>query len=72
MYPTYYEEVLTRLRPGGVIVLDNMLLSGTVLNPQHAAAHAIAGLNDTIARDARVENVFLTIRDGVQVVRKKA
>jgi caffeoyl-CoA O-methyltransferase len=71
-YPVYYEEVLARTRPGGVIVLDNMFLSGYALDPQNEAAHAIASLNATIANDARVENVLLTVRDGVQLVRKKS
>jgi caffeoyl-CoA O-methyltransferase len=71
-YPLYYEEIVTRTRPGGVIVLDNMFYSGEALHPHDAASHAIAALNRVIARDPRVENVLLTIRDGVQVVRKKS
>lgn len=69
-YPAYYEEVLKRTRPGGLIVIDNMFLSGRVLNPQDEAAQAVAELNRTITRDERVENVLLTIRDGVQLIRK--
>lgn len=69
-YPVYYEEVLKRTRPGGVILLDNMLLSGRILDPQDAASRAIDQLNETISRDPRVENVLLTVRDGVQFVRK--
>ncbi len=71
MYPRYYEEILARTRPGGVIVLDNMFLSGEALRPHHADSFAIATLNRTIVLDPRVENVLLTIRDGVQLVRKK-
>ncbi len=71
-YPQYYEEVITRTRPGGVIVLDNMFRSGEALRPHDAASHAIASLNRIIARDQRVENVLLTVRDGVQLVRKKS
>jgi predicted O-methyltransferase YrrM len=70
-YPQYYEEVLERTRPGGLIVIDNMFLSGRVLEPQDETAHAVAELNRTITRDGRVENVLLTIRDGVQLIRKK-
>jgi caffeoyl-CoA O-methyltransferase len=70
-YPKYYEEVVKRTRSGGLIAVDNMFLAGRVLDPQDEAAHAVAELNQTITRDERVENVLLTIRDGVQLVRKK-
>lgn len=70
-YPVYYEEILARTRPGGVIVMDNMFLSGRVLDPQDDAARAVDKLNRDIAADERVENVLLTIRDGVQLIRKK-
>jgi caffeoyl-CoA O-methyltransferase len=71
-YPDYYEEILKRTRPGGVILLDNMLLSGQVLDPQNGISKTIAQLNETISKDDRVENVLLTVRDGVQFVRKKS
>lgn len=70
-YPQYYEEILARTRPGGLIVMDNMFLSGRVLDPQDDTAHIVADLNRAITEDARVENVLLTVRDGVQLVRKK-
>jgi len=70
-YPAYYEEVVKRTPSGGLIVIDNMFLSGRVLDPQDEAAQAVAELNQTITQDKRVENVLLTIRDGVQLVRKK-
>jgi predicted O-methyltransferase YrrM len=69
-YPQYYEEVLARTRPGGIILFDNMFLDGRVLNPEDEAARVIDRLNWTVAEDDRVENVFLTIRDGLQLVRK--
>ncbi len=70
-YPRYYEEILIRTRPGGVIVLDNMLLSGRVLSPSDNPSTIISGLNKFITNDPRVENVLLTVRDGIQLVRKK-
>lgn len=70
-YPLYYEEVLERTRPGGVIIVDNMLWSGRVLDPQDADSKAIARLNEIICKDSRVENVMLTVRDGIQLVRKR-
>ena len=70
-YDAYYEELLLRTRSGGVIVLDNMLQSGRVLAPSDASARSIHALNEKLARDERVENVLLAIRDGVQVVVKR-
>ncbi len=70
-YDLYYEEVLKRLRPGGIIALDNMLWKGEVLAPEDDDGKAIDALNRKIARDARVEGVLLTVRDGVMLVRKK-
>jgi len=72
MYLEYYETILAKTRPGGVILLDNMLQSGHVLHPDDAASKAIHKLNQIICKDDRVENVLLTVRDGVQFVRKKA
>lgn len=69
-YPEYYEEILERTRPGGLLVLDNMLWSGRVVEPPDALSRTLAALNEQIARDDRVENVLLTVRDGVQLVRK--
>jgi caffeoyl-CoA O-methyltransferase len=63
---------MVRTRPGGVILLDNMLFSGRVLDPQDDVSKTIAQLNKTISKDERVDNVLLTVRDGVQFVRKKS
>jgi caffeoyl-CoA O-methyltransferase len=73
-YPTYYEELVTRLRPGGLIVLDNVLRAGRVVDPaiQDDADIAIRRTNDTITADSRVESVMLPLRDGVTLVRKRA
>lgn len=72
-YPLYYEELVTRLRPGGLVVLDNVLREGRVVDPtaQEPADRAIREVNDTIAADPRVEAVMLPVRDGVTVVRKR-
>ncbi len=70
-YPAYYEELLARTRPGGVLLLDNMLWSGKVLDPPDEESRTLAELNARITADERVENVLLTIRDGVQLVRKR-
>ena len=71
-YPAYYERAMDLVRPGGLILVDNTLWSGEVLRPRDAEAKAIDALNRRIAADARAENVLLTVRDGLQVVRKQA
>jgi caffeoyl-CoA O-methyltransferase len=70
-YPRYYEAVIELIRPGGLILVDNTLWSGLVLKPHDRESVAIDALNKRILADTRVENVLLTVRDGLQVVRKK-
>lgn len=70
-YANYYEAVLPKLRSGGVILVDNALWSGAVLDPRTEDDRAIASFNDRVARDERVDRVLLTIRDGVFFIRKK-
>ncbi|MCD0448802.1 class I SAM-dependent methyltransferase [Actinocorallia sp. API 0066] len=71
-YPDYYEAILPRLRPGGLVVLDNVLREGRVVDPtaREPADLAIKALNDTIAADPRVTSVMLPVRDGVTLARK--
>ena len=69
-YPDYYAELVPRLRPGGMLVLDNVLREGRVLRPADAADVAISELNDAIVADGRVESVMLPVRDGVTLVRR--
>jgi caffeoyl-CoA O-methyltransferase len=72
-YPVYYEELLSRLRPGGLLVLDNTLQGGRVVDQaeQGESVVAIRQINDTIASDERVDSALLSVRDGVTVVRKR-
>jgi caffeoyl-CoA O-methyltransferase len=70
-YASYVEEILPRLRPGGLMVLDNMLWSGEVLDPQDDDAHAVADLNDALVADDRLDVVLLPVRDGVSLARKR-
>jgi caffeoyl-CoA O-methyltransferase len=70
-YDNYYEAVLPRLTPRGLIAIDNTLWSGRVLDPQDDDSKAIAALNDKIAADERVVCVQLSVRDGVTLVRKR-
>ena len=70
-YPDYYEAIVPRLRPGGLVVLDNMLLGGRVLAPDDERARTMAALNERIAADERVESVLLGLNDGVTLARKR-
>tara|TARA_Y100000782_G_C10188190_1_gene268224 strand:- start:9019 stop:9657 length:639 start_codon:yes stop_codon:yes gene_type:complete len=69
-YLNYYRKVLEMTRPGGLIILDNMLWSGKVLQPESDIDDVLVDLNKEIAADPNVENLFLTVRDGMNVVRK--
>ena len=69
-YLNYYEVLLPIMRPGGLIVVDNVLWSGRVLNPKEPSDHAIHRFNQRVMHDHRVEKVMLTIRDGVSLFRK--
>lgn len=70
-YLNYYQLVLPKLRQGGLIVFDNALRAGKVVHPVSKEAKAIDEVNKFIVSDTRVENVLLTVRDGLNVVRKK-
>ncbi len=70
-YPEYYDIIVDMLKPGGLILIDNTLWGGEVLDPETESAKAIALMNEKIVADDRVENVLLTVRDGIQLVRKK-
>lgn len=70
-YPAYYEAVLPKMRVGSLLVIDNVFWSGGVLNPSEKEAVVIDRLNKQIAGDDRVEQVMLTERDGLTIVRKR-
>jgi caffeoyl-CoA O-methyltransferase len=71
-YPGYYEEILPRLRTGGLVLIDNVLQNGRVIDESATDENveAIRGLNDAIVSDPRVCVVLLPIGDGVSVVQK--
>lgn len=70
-YCNYYEQVLPKLQPGGLLIADNVLWSGKVLDPKEETDHALVEFNDKVAQDPAVEVVLLTIRDGVSLIRKR-
>lgn len=70
-YPTYYELLLPRLAEHGLMVFDNTLWSGRVVDPDDSPdTKAITELNDRLASDPAVVAVVLTVRDGVTLVRR--
>jgi caffeoyl-CoA O-methyltransferase len=71
-YIQYYELTLQRLRPGGWIIADNVLFHGQVLEDEVTGknAKAIHDFNEYIKNDNRVEQVMLTIRDGLTIIKK--
>jgi caffeoyl-CoA O-methyltransferase len=72
-YPLYYEEILKRLRPGGLVLIDNVLWFGRVADPadQDPQTRAIRGFNDAVAADPRVDCVMLPVSDGLTILRKR-
>jgi predicted O-methyltransferase YrrM len=67
-----FEEVLARLRPNGVIMIDNTLREGTVLDPgESESARVTAELNDRLAKDERVDVALLGLADGITMARKR-
>lgn len=72
-YCDYYRLVFDKVIPGGLIVADNVLWDGKVLQepmPADAQTKGIAAFNDMVAADARVENFILPLRDGLNIIRK--
>jgi predicted O-methyltransferase YrrM len=70
-YPTYWAELVPRMRPGGVIVVDNVLRNGRVLDPQpDPDTAAIIAFNDLVVADERVDAVMLPLADGLTLARR--
>ena len=69
-YLAYYEAVLPRLRPAGLLAADNTLWSGRVLEPKEDSDRAIVSFNSHVSADTRVEHVLLSVRDGIMLVQK--
>ena len=71
-YSRYYDLVFDKVRSGGVILADNVLWSGKVVEEKmDAETKALVEFSDKVQWDDRVENVLITIRDGVMMIRKK-
>ncbi|MGZ6979741.1 MAG: O-methyltransferase [Acidimicrobiia bacterium] len=72
-YAAYYEELLKRLRPGGLIMVDNVLWGGNVIeaDPNDENRVAVRAFNDLVANDDRVEAAMLPLGDGLTLIRKR-
>lgn len=70
-YSNYYESCFPLVRPGGLIVADNVLWSGKVLQPEDDDTRAIVAFDALVQSDPRVENVCLTVRDGMMLAWKR-
>ncbi|MBK5287384.1 MAG: class I SAM-dependent methyltransferase [Acidimicrobiia bacterium] len=72
-YAAYFEELLPRLRPGGLILVDNVLWSGEVINDATTDENtrALRDFNDLVAQDQRVSVVMLPLGDGLSLIRKR-
>ena len=71
-YEAYYELILPRVRQGGLILFDNMLWGGELMDEDldHPSGLALNALNQKLTDDSRVENVLLPVADGIQICRK--
>lgn len=70
-YIHYWEAVMPKVRQGGLLVADNVLWSGRVVNPQKESDFAVDRFNKHVVSDPRVEAVLLTVRDGITLAWKK-
>ncbi|MBM3672189.1 MAG: O-methyltransferase [Actinobacteria bacterium] len=72
-YAAYYEELVTRLRPNGVILVDNVLWGGGVVDPKlaDASTKAIRAFNDMVVADDRVDTAMIPLGDGLTLLRKR-
>ncbi len=72
-YGLYWQEVVRRLRPGGIVAVDNVLWEGEVVKPDKCGedVEAIRSFNESVLRDGRVESVMLAVADGLTLARKR-
>jgi len=69
-YAMHYDLIIDKVKPGGLILADNVLWSGKVLNPKDEDSQIIHTFNTKILEDSRVDNLLLPIRDGLMVMRR--
>ena len=71
-YVNYYNHLVEMTRPGGLVILDNALWSGKVINPVDESDHALNEMNKVVHADKRVSALLLPVRDGLMVAQKNA
>ncbi len=74
LYSEYYDLVFDKIRPGGMIIADNTLWDGKVLETPHPSDRQTIGIqhfNDKIAKDTRIEKIIIPLRDGLTLIIKK-
>jgi caffeoyl-CoA O-methyltransferase len=71
-YPVYWEEIVRRLRPGGLVAVDNVLWEGEVVRPEEQGENVVAirKFNELVLADSRVESVMLAVADGLTIARR--
>ena len=71
-YPVYWEEIVRRLRPGGLVAVDNVLWEGEVVQADKNGpdVEAIRAFNEKVLADDRVESVMLAVADGLTIARR--
>jgi predicted O-methyltransferase YrrM len=70
-YPDYYEEIVPRLVPGGLLLIDNVLLRGGVADPREERERIMDALNDRVTADQRVDSAMVLVADGLTFVRRR-
>jgi caffeoyl-CoA O-methyltransferase len=70
-YPAYYDLIVPRLVPGGLLLLDNVLLGGRVVDPDDERTRTIDALNARITADERTDSVMALVADGLTFVRRR-
>lgn len=71
-YPDYYEELVPRLEPNGLLAIDNTLMGGRILDPDSGeGVRAVVALGERILADRRVDSVLLGMADGLTLVRRR-
>jgi caffeoyl-CoA O-methyltransferase len=70
-YPTYWAELVPRMRPGGLIAIDNVLRDGRVIAPESQDDKAMVAFNESVLADERVESVLVPIADGLTLARRR-
>ena len=70
-YPGYYDLILPRMVAGGLLLIDNVLLRGAVLDPQDDRSRTVDDLNNRITADDRVDSVMVIVADGLTLARTR-